>query len=651
MRVSVVIPVFNPGNYIDRCIKSLLAQTMPTDEFEVIFVDDGSTDDTPERLDLIAAEHPHMRVIHEENSGWPGKPRNVGVAAARGEYVQFVDQDDSLGPRALEKLYEIGARNHADIVIGKVTSDFRGVPHGVFRHNVEHCTIRDFPLIDSLTPHKMFRKAFLAEHGIAYPEGKRRLEDQLYMVRTYLAADVVSIVGDYPCYFYMGRDDGKNAGSVPIDPAGYYTNLREILDVIIAKVEPGEFRDGLLRRFYRNELLSRLKQPASQAWEESYRKELFAEVRQTALAKFTDAVPDGMDAVPRIRSVLLREDRAADLTALDERLAGIRCRTLLSRTSWGPDALDLEISTAQWSDDKTPLLLTERDGRVLFDPALVAGCVPEGVTDVTAELANVRADVVIRNRRTDVEWFVPADLTPRLVPCPEHGPDARRLEFRGTAHVDPLVLPVHHLGRGTWDAYVRIHALGLVNRARLGSPDLVDAAPLEPAIFGPPSHVMIPLFSEYGNLTLDIDEHVRWLAGEVATRGPLDVADDDGGVRVVLPVRMPEGAAPWPARISLVIDEIAAGPSITIPAKITGGQAGAVLVADFTVERIAGPIQRLRPGRYDMFLHTGTRGLPPVRIGTLTVSRPSPARRLAIAARAAGRPLPRRVKRAILKRR
>ena len=303
-----------------------------------------------------------MRVIHEENSGWPGKPRNVGVAAARGEYVQFVDQDDSLGPRALEKLYEIGARNHADIVIGKVTSDFRGVPHGVFRDNVEHCTIRDFPLIDSLTPHKMFRKAFLAEHGIAYPEGKRRLEDQLYMVRTYLAADVVSIVGDYPCYFYMGRDDGKNAGSVPIDPAGYYANLREILDVIIAKVEPGEFRDGLLRRFYRNELLSPAQAAARQAWEESYRTQTVRRGTQTALAKFSDAVPDGMDAVPADSfGVAPRGPRRRPHRPRRE--AGRHpVPAVLSATSWGTDGRIMEITASQWSDDTTPLLLTEREG-------------------------------------------------------------------------------------------------------------------------------------------------------------------------------------------------------------------------------------------------------------------------------------------------
>src|SRR5919205_265381 len=80
-------------------------QTLPADEYEAIFVDDGSTDDTPARLDALAAEHPHVRVEHIPNSGWPGKPRNVGIELARGEFVYFVDNDDWLGREALERLY------------------------------------------------------------------------------------------------------------------------------------------------------------------------------------------------------------------------------------------------------------------------------------------------------------------------------------------------------------------------------------------------------------------------------------------------------------------------------------------------------------------------------------------------------------------
>ncbi|MEA2289920.1 MAG: poly(ribitol-phosphate) beta-N-acetylglucosaminyltransferase, partial [Solirubrobacteraceae bacterium] len=97
VKVSVVVPVYNPGPHIDDCIASVLRQSLPASEYEAIFVDDGSTDGTGERLDEIAAEHPHLRVIHIENSGWPGRPRNVGVEAARGEYVYFVDNDDWIG--------------------------------------------------------------------------------------------------------------------------------------------------------------------------------------------------------------------------------------------------------------------------------------------------------------------------------------------------------------------------------------------------------------------------------------------------------------------------------------------------------------------------------------------------------------------------
>src|SRR4051812_43396765 len=77
MKVSAIVPVYNPGSDIDDCIRSLLDQSLRGDEYEVIFVDDGSTDETPARLDELAAQHENVRVEHIPNSGWPGKPRNV----------------------------------------------------------------------------------------------------------------------------------------------------------------------------------------------------------------------------------------------------------------------------------------------------------------------------------------------------------------------------------------------------------------------------------------------------------------------------------------------------------------------------------------------------------------------------------------------
>ena len=107
----------------------------PADEYEVIFVDDGSTDATPARLDALAAEHAHVRVEHIPNSGWPGRPRNVGIELSRGEFVYFVDNDDWIGREALERMHAMAVRDEADIVIGKVVGHGKSVPRNLFRRN------------------------------------------------------------------------------------------------------------------------------------------------------------------------------------------------------------------------------------------------------------------------------------------------------------------------------------------------------------------------------------------------------------------------------------------------------------------------------------------------------------------------------------
>ncbi|MFE9442742.1 glycosyltransferase family 2 protein [Streptomyces sp. NPDC006602] len=526
-KVSVIIPVYNPGKYIKPCVDSLLRQTLPADEFEVLFVDDGSTDDTPAELDALAKEHPHFRVIHIPNSGWPGKPRNIGVSEAAGEYVQFLDQDDYLASDALRRMYDMGHRNGSDIVIGKVASNFRGVPHGVFRVDREKCSLKDAPLYDSLTPHKMFRVEFLRENNIAYPEGKRRLEDQLYMMEAYFPAKVVSILGSYTCYYYSKRDDGNNAGSAKIVPSGYYGNLREVLDVVVANTEPGAFRDLLLRRFYRVEMLGRLSEPSVLKYNADYLDEMVDAVRPLAEEFMGDGVHDGLGALSRVRSTLLRRDDRQGLVRIARFAASIKGAARLEDVAWQPDGKMAVTVTARLvhGEDGEPLKLLRRDGRLFLHPEYTEGVLKDGeLVDVTDEMNGFKAEMSLRNRETAVEWPCPSQYTSIVE---DLGDDACQVLLRGTGQVSPQGAKGRGpVSRGFWDIWVPVRGLGVVRKARLGADRAAHVDDdCRPALLGSPARPVIPYFTDpHGNLTLDVARRgkklVPYLEGRPVLRMP-----------------------------------------------------------------------------------------------------------------------------------
>src|SRR3954452_12612256 len=259
LKVSVIVPVFNPGDNIEECIDSLIGQSLPRDEYEVIFVDDGSTDGTPARLDSLAATHPNVRVEHIPASGWPGKPRNVGLGMARGEFVLFVDNDDWIGPEALERLYARAVADDADVVVGKVVGAGKFVPRRLFEQNRSGVGLDWPPLLTLPTPHKLFRRSLLDEHGVRFPEGRRRLEDHVFPIHAYFHARSVSVLADYACYYWVLRaDDHDNASFQAFEPKQYYENLREVLDLVVEHTEPGALRERLLAHWYRGKMLGRV---------------------------------------------------------------------------------------------------------------------------------------------------------------------------------------------------------------------------------------------------------------------------------------------------------------------------------------------------------------------------------------------------------
>ena len=95
MKLSVIVPVFNTEKYLNRCIDSILSQTF--NDFELILIDDGSTDSSPIICDEYAKKDKRVRVFHKENGG-VSRARNLGIDNSFGEDVSFIDSDDFIRP-------------------------------------------------------------------------------------------------------------------------------------------------------------------------------------------------------------------------------------------------------------------------------------------------------------------------------------------------------------------------------------------------------------------------------------------------------------------------------------------------------------------------------------------------------------------------
>lgn len=115
MRLTIVVPVFNVNAYLRKCVESLLNQDIDLEDYEIVLVDDGSTDSSSDLCDEMASLHSNIVVIHKKNGGL-SSARNAGIDIASGKYIQFVDSDDYLFPDVLGSVLSRVERDNLDIL-------------------------------------------------------------------------------------------------------------------------------------------------------------------------------------------------------------------------------------------------------------------------------------------------------------------------------------------------------------------------------------------------------------------------------------------------------------------------------------------------------------------------------------------------------
>jgi hypothetical protein len=307
-----------------------------------------------------------------------------------------------------------------------------------------------------LTVHRLIRTSLLHEPEIRFPEGLYPLEDHNFLMQAFFKARRISILADYPCYFWRRRDDDRNASLTRVEASVFFRSVRDVLDIVDEHSEPGPARDTLYRHWYHRKALQSLR---GRAWAEgpnAHELEVYSEIRRLALERF------GPSVARRLPIALRRLSRAVtghrpDLVQTQARAErGIRTEVTLQSVGWLQSSLRLSVSATMVYADGTPIKLVQIGRRLTWLPE-PAGRHPTIIPDdldASAELKDTQIDLVLRHRSTLVEFV--AAMPVELV---SSGSEQTGLCFAGAFELDLAVAGAGTpIGEGIWDLSIRLGA-------------------------------------------------------------------------------------------------------------------------------------------------------------------------------------------------
>lgn len=237
IKISVIVPIYNVGKFIERCVRSLMEQTM--DNVEYIFVDDASPDNSIQILQKVLSDYSGRRdnvsiLAHAENKGLPAA-RNTGLAVATGEYIFHCDSDDFVEKDLLSTLYETACRENADIVWSDYYISYpnnerylkqpfydtpeaalKGMLHGRMKYNVWN---------------KLAKRSLYTDNNITFPAGYAMGED-MTMMFLFSYAHKVAYVGK-ALYHYVSN----NASMTNVPKPNHLVELKHNSDRVLSFLE------------------------------------------------------------------------------------------------------------------------------------------------------------------------------------------------------------------------------------------------------------------------------------------------------------------------------------------------------------------------------------------------------------------------------
>ena len=244
MKVSVIVPMYNVRDYVGQCLDSLAKQTLP--DLEVIMVDDGCTDDTPDIASSFCKTYPErFRLLHKQNGGL-SDARNYGIPHARGEYIAFLDSDDFVEPELYEKLAEVMDEG-CDAAVTDIEYWYedpakRFIMKGLTDWKAE--TVQKRAMLSPMFAwNKMYRRSLFEQQGFRYPL-KTWYEDIPVTTMIFARAEKIGYLEE--CLIHYRQREGSIMSS-QASP-----RIREIFGIM--EMVRAEFNEAGLAEKYRDEL-------------------------------------------------------------------------------------------------------------------------------------------------------------------------------------------------------------------------------------------------------------------------------------------------------------------------------------------------------------------------------------------------------------
>lgn len=246
MKYSVVVPVYNVQDYLPRCIESLINQTYSN--IEILLIDDGSNDRSPQICDYYANKDDRIRVIHKTNGGL-SDARNTGLMCANGEYILFVDSDDYIDINTCFSFLEY-AKDSIDIIVGDAIvvggfSDFSHINDNAVMKGIDYLRkaykAGKAPMAAWLN---IYRRDFLISNDLYFKVGILH-EDEEFTPRAFLCADSV-VVSNITFYSYIIRENSITTQIDKRKNADDFYNTCIELEAIISGLKDVELKYSML---------------------------------------------------------------------------------------------------------------------------------------------------------------------------------------------------------------------------------------------------------------------------------------------------------------------------------------------------------------------------------------------------------------------